>query len=457
MKLRHGIASGAVIALVAALLHVPTAGYAASPTALVKVNTQRMTDATLKSTQVGWYTAGQRITLVCYKRGQAVQGYYSPYIPGGWDDIWYKVSDGYWVADVDIDTGSNSPVTPACTTAPPAPTSASVDTNAWYTLTPRVSSLKVDVRGGSTANGSWIQQYSANSTASQRFRFVANGDGTYRIVTALSGSKVMDVAGGATTNGAKVQLWTWTSVNQQRWQVLNATTAGFVTLKPKHATSRCLDVPGASTRSGVQLQIYTCNNTTSQQFKLTKVGVVTPTAGACNAFTGATTLGTFNVAGYKLPVCGPRPDWDGTKWAAYSVRPYSGAPTWHPGYQCAELSARWLYHRYGVASISANGAQVVDRYATTYSTKFSKIGNGTANRAPRPGDVISFSSRSTFSDFGHVGVVVNASVSASGNGYIEVAEQNYGGNNGGLHKYTVTAWKVQGQNGLIYIKWLTPK
>lgn len=85
----------------------------------VMVNTQRMSDATLKSTQSGWYKKGASLTLVCYKRGQSVQGYYSPYIGnGGWDNLWYKVSDGYYVADVDLNTGSNSPITPKCATTP---------------------------------------------------------------------------------------------------------------------------------------------------------------------------------------------------------------------------------------------------------------------------------------------------------------------------------------------------
>lgn len=82
----------------------------------VMVQTQRMTKSTLNSTQVGWYAKGSHLNLICYERGMYVKGYYSPYIPGGWDNLWYKVSDGYWVADVDIQTASNNPVTPACAT-----------------------------------------------------------------------------------------------------------------------------------------------------------------------------------------------------------------------------------------------------------------------------------------------------------------------------------------------------
>lgn len=103
-------------ALLAALGIVLVGGAQLSPaqataTGKVMVNTQRMTGPGLPPTytQDGWYTKGSTLTLSCYLRGQSVYGYF-----GGPDSIWYKVSDGRWVADIDIDTGSNDPITAAC-------------------------------------------------------------------------------------------------------------------------------------------------------------------------------------------------------------------------------------------------------------------------------------------------------------------------------------------------------
>lgn len=94
----------------------------AAPVATAMVKTQRMKDANLNSGQVGWYEKGAKLTLQCSKRGQAVKGYFSFAIPnGGWDNLWYKVSDNYFVADVDIETGSNNPVAPDCGTPQPQP------------------------------------------------------------------------------------------------------------------------------------------------------------------------------------------------------------------------------------------------------------------------------------------------------------------------------------------------
>lgn len=96
----------------------------AAPTGKAMVQTQKMSDATLKSRQLGWYPKGSTLTLVCYKRGQAVSGYFSKYFPGGKDDLWYKVNDGAFVADIDISTGTNNPVTGPCSGNSPSPSSS---------------------------------------------------------------------------------------------------------------------------------------------------------------------------------------------------------------------------------------------------------------------------------------------------------------------------------------------
>ncbi len=92
----------------------------ADASATVKAKTQRMSAATLTSSQNGWYNPGDRISLVCSARGQAVKGFFSFNIPnGGWDNLWYKTSDGNYVADVDIETGTLNVVAPDCSTPPP--------------------------------------------------------------------------------------------------------------------------------------------------------------------------------------------------------------------------------------------------------------------------------------------------------------------------------------------------
>lgn len=93
---------------------------AADASATVKARTQRMSAPNLNSPQNGWYNPGDRVSLTCSTHGQAVKGFFSFNIPnGGWDDLWYKTSDGNYVADVDIETGTLDAVAGDCSAPPP--------------------------------------------------------------------------------------------------------------------------------------------------------------------------------------------------------------------------------------------------------------------------------------------------------------------------------------------------
>ena len=180
-------------------------------------------------------------------------------------------------------------------------------------------------------------------------------------------------------------------------------------------------------------------------------------APGCTAFKGAKTLGYYYSDAYvRINTCGLRPSFDGARdGGGPVVRPYAGSPTYYRGYQCIELVARYLKARFNAEPGKANGAQAVDRYASVYPTKFVKIANGTRNKAPRKGDVMSLSANKYFNDVGHTGIVISSAVNSAGNGTIRAIEQNWGGSGGtsGYHNYTVKKWAVS-FSGLPHIKWL---
>ncbi len=110
--------SGSVVAAVAcgglALGATLTAAPANAESGTVKAQTQRTTAPNLAS-QDGTYNEGQKLELVCHTTGQAVKGFFSFNIPnGGWDSLWYKTSDGGYVPDVDIETGTLNAIGPEC-------------------------------------------------------------------------------------------------------------------------------------------------------------------------------------------------------------------------------------------------------------------------------------------------------------------------------------------------------
>lgn len=91
----------------------------ADASATVKARTQKMAAPNLTSQQNGWYDAGTRLSLICSSRGQSVKGFFSFNIPnGGWDNLWYKTSDGNFVADVDIETGTLDVIASDCSSGP---------------------------------------------------------------------------------------------------------------------------------------------------------------------------------------------------------------------------------------------------------------------------------------------------------------------------------------------------
>jgi hypothetical protein len=122
---------GIVAAVVVSSALTLGASMAAAPanaeaTGTVKAQTQRTTAPSLNS-QDGVYNVGDKLTLVCHTSGQAVKGFFSFNIPnGGWDNLWYQTSDGHYVPDVDIETGTLNALGPQCGqegAAAPAPAS----------------------------------------------------------------------------------------------------------------------------------------------------------------------------------------------------------------------------------------------------------------------------------------------------------------------------------------------
>jgi CHAP domain len=165
------------------------------------------------------------------------------------------------------------------------------------------------------------------------------------------------------------------------------------------------------------------------------------------------TPAAWSGGGLVVPVCGPVPgDGDGAR--GTPVYAYPGAQ-WTPGYQCVEFSERYLYDRYGVTmDILTNGDQVAAHYAAGFPGLFMIIGNGTPDRAPRPGDVLSLSAVPGFDSAsgGHTAVVQSSSVDAAGNGTVTIVEENAAAS--GVAVLTVAGWTVR-YPGFRYLEWLT--
>jgi type 1 glutamine amidotransferase len=103
----------------------------------------------------------------------------------------------------------------------------------------------LDVRGGSSANGTQIQLYTCQQgNAAQTW--------TRSGQTLQAFGKCLDVNGGGTANGTKVQLWTCNGGGNQTW----AAQSDGTLRNPQ--SGKCLDVSGNNSADGTVVQLWTC-------------------------------------------------------------------------------------------------------------------------------------------------------------------------------------------------------
>ncbi|GAB7186478.1 ricin-type beta-trefoil lectin domain protein [Kitasatospora sp. Ki12] len=108
----------------------------------------------------------------------------------------------------------------------------------------------LDVRGGSTANGTQTQIWDCLGNVNQTWKVGA--DGTVRAV-----GNCLDVEGGRTGNGTLVRTWECNGSGAQQWR---ARPDGSL-VNPQ--SGRCLDVRGVSSANGAVLQIWDCFGATA--------------------------------------------------------------------------------------------------------------------------------------------------------------------------------------------------
>ena len=107
-----------------------------------------------------------------------------------------------------------------------------------------LASKCLDVRGGSSANGTQIQLSSCSGGAGQTWTRSAS--------TLQALGKCLDISGNSTANGAKVQLWTCNGGANQTW-----TAQSDSTLRNPQS-GKCLDVSGNNSADGAVVHLWTC-------------------------------------------------------------------------------------------------------------------------------------------------------------------------------------------------------
>jgi hypothetical protein len=113
----------------------------------------------------------------------------------------------------------------------------------------------LDVRNGSSADGSQIQLLSCNGSAAQQW--TVNSDGTLRAL-----GKCLDVNAGASADGTKIQLWSCHGGAPQQWAAQSDGTLR------NPGSAKCLDVSGNSSADGAVVHLWSCNSGANQKWTL---------------------------------------------------------------------------------------------------------------------------------------------------------------------------------------------
>ena len=113
----------------------------------------------------------------------------------------------------------------------------------------------VDANGGSSANGTKVQMWPCNGSASsQTWTMASNG------TVQINGS-CLDITGANYTNGTLIEEWACNGGANQQWLAVNGELVN-------PASGKCLDDPGFNTTEGTQLDLWTCNGGSNQQWSV---------------------------------------------------------------------------------------------------------------------------------------------------------------------------------------------
>lgn len=132
-----------------------------------------------------------------------------------------------------------------------------------YKITNRISSKSLNVVGGSTQDGAYIEQYSYSAWDSQKFNFSFVDSGYYTITNVKSG-KLLTVESESVQSGAFISQETNNGSWSQQWQILEAGDGYYQLINRK--SKKLLDMNQSSLSDGAQSIQWEDNGGWNQQW-----------------------------------------------------------------------------------------------------------------------------------------------------------------------------------------------
>ena len=134
-----------------------------------------------------------------------------------------------------------------------------------YTIVTGISSgMAVDVHGASTANNANVEIYKSNNGLNQRYQFIYQGNGLYKIKV-LRSNLYLDVAGASRENCANVIQYAGNAGLNQLWRI-SRSGSGFAI--ESALSGKVLDIWRGESKNGTNVQVYRPNGGNNQRFSL---------------------------------------------------------------------------------------------------------------------------------------------------------------------------------------------
>ncbi len=141
-----------------------------------------------------------------------------------------------------------------------------------YYIKNKKSGMFLDVSGGLDKNGQNVQQYSSNSSSSQRWTAIYESDGNYRFLPAVSRSRYLQVVTESSNNGVNIVInENNDSYRMQLWYPQYNANGTFTLFSYCSDYTKCMATEGGSTLSGANVYQYAYQNNQSDQWEFTKL------------------------------------------------------------------------------------------------------------------------------------------------------------------------------------------
>ena len=131
-----------------------------------------------------------------------------------------------------------------------------------------------------------VEGWSSHGGNNQIWRFLRQGDGSYKILSRCDESKALDVNDASNYRGTNVQVYEDNNSDAQRWFIYSAGN-GYYYLRPKCSDSAVLDLCNRESTDGTNIQTWTYNQTGAQKWKLEKIQTEFTVKYNANGGTGA--------------------------------------------------------------------------------------------------------------------------------------------------------------------------